>query len=151
MYELAKDSKKLWLSPSGVSYGTYQKVLEGAEEARDSSRGKRRRTEHGHSPGQAGVHEAQSPIQLAKAVKVCLPACVSVYYGRTACRCAARATCGRTASVFASRGLPVHRWHGLREMIALAMLRVKVTRRLRQRYSCALPEGLEGLASACRA
>lgn len=71
VYELAVAGKKLWLSPSGTSYGVYQKILEGAEESLDPSRGKRRRMEHGYSPGQARVHEAANPIQLAKAVKVC--------------------------------------------------------------------------------
>lgn len=148
MYELAKDSKKLWLSPSGVSYGTYQKVLEGAEEARDSSRGKRRRTEHGHSPGQAGVHEAQSPIQLAKAVKVRLPACgcVCATVGQLAAR--PRGPPVEAPHRVASRGLPVHR-RGFREVIALAMLRAIVTRRLRRRNACASRGGLEGASTGC--
>lgn len=70
MYSLAKGGKKLWVSPAGVGYGTYQNALAGAEAAIDGSDSKRRRTEHGYSAGQTCVHEALSPIQLAKAVKV---------------------------------------------------------------------------------
>ena len=64
------------MSPTGVSYGTYQKALEGAEEASDGSRGKKRKTDNGAAAQDAGIIEAGSPIQLAKAVKVRGPLCL---------------------------------------------------------------------------
>lgn len=68
--ELARSDKKLWVSPTGVSYGTYRTVLHGAKQAAEGSRGKRRKTDNGEAAPQARVHEAASPIQVAKAVKV---------------------------------------------------------------------------------
>lgn len=70
--ELAKGGAKLWLNPSGVSWGIYQKVLEA--QPTSSSRGKRRKTEtNGTAAGgaaQPNVLEAQSPVQNFKAIKV---------------------------------------------------------------------------------
>ena len=74
--ELAKGGARLWLNPSGVSWGIFQKVVE-AQPA-EGGRGMRRKTEsngsavNGAAAGaaQPNVLETDSPVQWFKAIKV---------------------------------------------------------------------------------
>ena len=74
--ELAKGGAKLWLDAGGVSWGVYQKIVDG--QPADSGRGKRRKTDSDGSAANGdaaddpkpNVLEASSPVQWFKAIKV---------------------------------------------------------------------------------
>lgn len=76
--DIAKGGKKLWVDPTGLSWGIYQKVLNAMPESTNT---KRRKTETNGpttsaaaaptAAAQPNLHEAMSPIQMFKAIKAC--------------------------------------------------------------------------------
>jgi hypothetical protein len=71
---LAKGGSRLWLDPNGVSWGIFRKIVDAQPEG---GAAKHRKTSSNSTPevGES-VLERQSPIQVAKAIKVRGAACV---------------------------------------------------------------------------